>query len=108
MDFSDPPMRKGSIDWISDSDCIHSYPLLHISSTFFQIIPISITVLIKGIHIVHPPIGSLLVEDRVLMQLLTDDLLTQLILVVLIIIAAVGVEVTIFAAAVRTLNCMVH
>lgn len=107
MDFSDPPMRKGPIDWISNSDCIHIYPLLNISGAFFQVIPISIAVLIKCIHIVHPPISSLLVEDRVLMQLLTDDLLAQLVLVVLVVVAAVSVEVAVFAAAVRTLDCMV-
>lgn len=41
------------------------------------------------------------------MQLLTDDLLAQLVLVVLVVVAAVGVEVAVFAAAVRTLDCMV-
>lgn len=108
MDFSDPPMCKGAIDWICDCDCIHRYPFLYISGAFFQIIPIPITVFIKSTHIVHPLINPLLVEDRVLVQLLTDDLLTHLVLVVLIIVAAVGVEVTVFAAAVRTFDCMVH
>ena len=101
-------MREGSIDWVGDTNRVHRYPLLHTPRAFFQVIPISIAVLIKSIHIVHPLIGSLLREDGILMQLFTDDLLAEFILIVLVIVAAEGFEVAIFTTAVRTLHRMVH
>lgn len=105
--FPDSPRGK-SIDGVWIIDIIHIH-LLHDSlGALVYTVPVAITILIEQIHILEPLLRPPLVEYSHLMQFLSDNFLSHVILPILIVEAAILMEIAVGLAAWLTTHSMVN